>query len=625
MTRAPFRSLSVRITAGVVATVLVISCGSFLFLRSFYRREMIASLADSATVHGNLIEQSLRYAMRTRSPALLAEMVRRFGEQGGVENVAILDTKGVIRFSSNGQDRGRTLRSFGSTFVNPPQTGAAAAGNTLIFTTGDGRPVFRNVSPILNTSECFGCHSSHDRVNGALVVDYSMAGIQSSLAVATRKIWLTALALALATTVVIVGLMRRLVVNRLSTLVQAVDSAKAGRVDALVRVSGADEITRLGEHLDSMTLSLSRSLSDLGEREAFLDAIINSADDGIVVIDEHMRVVTANRAFARMLGTPLAQVPGQPCKCVASCTGGDPEGCPASSTFKTGQVARRVRTVAAPDATARYYEISSSPVCREGATKQVIEVWRDITARREIEAQLANSDRLASLGLLAAGLSHEINNPLASITTCLDGLSRRKNDGGLAPAELADYLALMKGEVSRCSTLLERFKVLGRPSQPMSQIVDLAAVIRDTVALVHYMAEERRVEIRVRAAANLHPVIADEQQIRQVFLNLALNAIQAVEGPGWLHISTRPGNGATVAVEVADSGRGIAPAQLPRIFEPFYSSRPDGRGSGLGLFIAKVVVEQSGGSIEVSSSPGEPTRFTVVLPAASAAAEGAAG
>lgn len=627
MVRAPWRSLSARIAAGVVATVFVVTVGSVWFLQSFHRRQMIQSLTETATAHGKLVEQGLRYAMRTRSLDLLSETVCNLAGQKGVEKVMILDRKGVVRYSSNPTEPGRTLTASDPTLMIGHQTEAALSGRTVILASDDGRRVFRNVTPVLNGEACFGCHSSHDRVNGVLIVDYSMAGVESALATGARKVWLSALVLALAISLVIVALMRWLVLDRLRSLVRVVDSVEAGRLNGFRRVGGADEITQLGQHLNGMALRLDQSIRDVRESEAFLDAIVNSADDGIVVVDASMRVVTANRAFAHILGVPPSEVSAEPCQCVASCLPGDNGGCPARSTFATGQVARRVRAVTDPEGMSRYYEISSSPVHGGGAREQVIEIWRDITSRREIEARLANSDRLTSLGLLAAGVSHEINNPLASITTCLDGLGRRMRTqgGGPTAAELAEYLELIRGEVARCCELTERLKVLGRRPQSTPQSVDVGAVACDTVALVRYMAEKGRVEVVVRGTDDIQPVIADEAQMRQVMLNLVLNAIQAIQGPGWLHLSIRRGGTSTVEIEVADSGRGIEPTELQRIFEPFYSLRPDGRGSGLGLFITKIIVEQFGGSIDVSSTPGEGTRFTVTLPAAAAAAAGAAG
>ena len=539
MSRAMLRSLGARITAGIVATVLGIGGGSLWFLQASNRRQIISSLADSTTVHSALIEDSLRWAMRNRQLDLLTEMVRDLGAQSGVERVLILNKKGVIRYSSQEQERGRILAPSDPTCLTCHRTTASLRGRTVIFAREDGSRVFRNVTPILNGGACYGCHPRNDRVNGVLIVDYSMAGVDPSLKTAAWTMWFGAGTLALTTAAVMIGLMRVLVVSRLQNLVQVVDSIKAGRLRGQPEVSGADEIAQLGQAINGMAESLEESLGALREREAFLDAVINSADDGIVVVDGGLRVVTANRAFAQMPGGACSGISGEPCRCAGSSLTAGRDDCPARSTLATGQVTHRVRAVTLPDGTMRHYEIACSPIFKDGTAQEAIEVWRDITSRREMEASLASSDRLASLGLLAAGVSHEINNPLASITTCLDGLERRirMREGGPPIAELAEYLKLIRGEVTRCCELTERLKVLGRRPRQVPQAVDIGAVVRDTVALVRFMAKDAGIEIEVRPGADPRPVFADEQQLRQVVLNLVLNSIQAVDGPGWVRLT----------------------------------------------------------------------------------------
>jgi len=614
--RWPISSLSAKITAGVVATVLLIGVGCFLVLQDYYRRQMIDSLAASTTVQGELIEQSLRHAMHTRSLDLLGEMVRSLANQTGVENVMILNKKGSIRFASDPEERGRVLAKSDLTCKICHQKGPSVRGRTVAFDSGHGTQVFRNVTPILNGKSCWDCHTPKDRMNGVLIVDYSMAGIEASLRASARTMWLSAIFLTVAITGVIVFFMRRIVLRRLEGLVRVVDSIEAGEIDAPTDVRGGDEISLLSRHVKRMTDSLNRTLGSLRQREAFLDAVINSADDGIVVVDEHRRVVTANRAFERLVGAGTGALVDTPCTCAMLCSDHDSEDCPALRTLRSEEGQHCIRSVTCPDGNLRYYEISDSPLQNVGGRRQVLEIWRDITERRELEAKLAHSEHLASLGLLASGVSHEINNPLASITTCLDGLTRRlrAGDGRQVPTELPEYLELIRGEVSRCRDLTDRLKLLGRNPRPVRQSVDLSAAVHDILALVRYEADKNPVRIEVDLSATLCPVIADESLVRQVLLNVVLNAIQAIDGPGWLRVSAREGLEGFVEVGVADSGRGIDPAELHRIFEPFYSGRADGRGTGLGLFMSKIIVDQLGGSISVSSTPGHGTRFTILLP-----------
>jgi PAS domain S-box-containing protein len=450
-----------------------------------------------------------------------------------------------------------------------------------------------------------------------------MASIESSLKASSRKMWLSALILAMAITGVIVIFMRRLVLRRLHSLVKVVDSIESGESNKLVNGHEGDEIHTLGRHLERMTERLDKSICSLRQREAFLDAVINSADDGIVVVDDQLRIVKANRSFEAMLGVPSSDLVGTRCDCTRLCTGQDARTCPARLTFQSGLGERQIRSASNGNGEVRYYEVFDAPLRHVAGRRQVLEVWHDITQRREIEAHLLHSERLASLGLLASGISHEINNPLASITTCLDGLRRRLRLGGgkRLPEELPEYLELIRGEVGRCRDLTERLKVLGRKPREVRQPVDLHAVVHDIVALMRYEAQKNRVRIEQDLPSGLEPLLADESQLSQVLLNLVLNAIQAIDGSGWVRISARLLSQDQVEIEVVDSGRGIEPEDLSRIFEPFFSARSDGRGTGLGLFIAKIVIEQLGGSIDVSSTPGEGTQFRILLPSMSQSKE----
>lgn len=618
----PFRSLTARITLAVVATVLVIGGGSFWILQGFYRKEMIRSLASSTTAQGELLEQSLRYSMHARALDLLAGMVQSLADQKDVENVMILNKKGVIRFASDPEQKGRVLSRSDPTCNICHMHGPSIRGRTVEFKTENGERVFRNVNPILNSESCYECHSPEDKMNGVLIVDYSMAGIESSLKGSAGKMWLSAIILSFAITGTILFLMRRLVLLRLGRLVHVVDSYEAGRLDESVEIGGSDEISLLSRHLSRMARSLDRSLTSLRERQAFLDAVIESADDGIVVVDDQMRVVTANRAFETLSRDAPDDAMMIGCDCSKVCALHQPGECPARLTFDSGEATHRIRSLTGDDGRVRHFEIFASPLRKPSGRSQVLEVWRDITRRRELEAQLANSERLASLGILASGISHEINNPLASITTCLDGLRRRldRGDGRQIPDELPEYLGLIRQEVGRVQDLTERLKVLGRRPLHERQPVDLNGVVHDILFLVRYEAEKNSVQIQEALAPDLHPLMADDAEVRQIVLNIVLNAIQSLDGPGWIRISTRTTDGGFHEIEVTDSGRGIDPADRDKIFEPFFSARPDGRGTGLGLFITKIIVGRLGGSIGVSSTPGGGTRFVISLPAGTGAA-----
>jgi sensor histidine kinase regulating citrate/malate metabolism len=169
--------------------------------------------------------------MHTRSLDLLAQMVHELADQKGIENVMILNKQGMIRYSSSAEQEGRVLARSDPTCNICHQRERSVRGRTVVFDTEAGTRVFRNVNPIVNSESCLSCHNARDRVNGVLIVDYSMSGIESTLKTGARNIWLSAVTLAVAITAVIVVLMRRIVLRRLKCLVRVVDSIEAGKVD----------------------------------------------------------------------------------------------------------------------------------------------------------------------------------------------------------------------------------------------------------------------------------------------------------------------------------------------------------------------------------------------------------
>lgn len=614
-------SLTAKVALIAMATVMVVGAASFRLLQDFYRRQMIDSLSDSTTIQGELIEQSLRYAMHTRSLDLLAEMVRSLASQKGVEKVMILNKQGTIRFSSLPEERGTVLARSDPTCEICHRQGLSTRGRTVVFENVQKGSVFRNVNPILNSETCQPCHPASDRVNGILIVDYSMQDIEASLAAGGNKMWLSALAVALAVALGLLISMRRVVLDRLQGLVQAIDSFEPGCSVPEVAQDGIDEISQLSQHLGRMMEGLDGSIRDLRQREAYLDSVINSAEDAIVVVDDAMQIVTANRAYETLRGADRDALLSSPCGQGPICEACELGECPGYETLRTGQVSRRIRTLVDIEGNTQHYEISASPLLPTGDRPQALEVWRNITRRRELEAQLAHSERLASLGFLASGLSHEINNPLASISACIDGLRRRLRDSdtNTLPPELPGYLDLIRGEVQRCHELSTRLKGLGRQPDEVTELVDLGAVIHDTIALVKFEAAKCKVEIEERLDGGLSPVLGNDSQLRQVVLNLLLNAIQAIDESGRVWVRARQRNGG-IELEVQDDGRGIPAANLRVIFEPFYSARPDGHGTGLGLFISKIIVDRTGGTIDVHSEPARGTTFTLWFPAAAKAA-----
>jgi len=246
-----------------------------------------------------------------------------------------------------------------------------------------------------------------------------------------------------------------------------------------------------------------------------------------------------------------------------------------------------------------------------------VEVWRNITDRRAAEARMADSHRLASLGMPASGFSHELNTPLATVLTCVEAILRdtRPSSAGMPDAaRVADYAATAREQVLRCRGITQHFLRLSRGQSSPGDLVDLRRTIAAVERLVEPTAREHSVSIAVRPATSDLHVRADEAELQHTLINLMLNAIQACNPGGQVNLAADGGE--AVRIRVTDNGCGIAPDDQKRIFEPFFSLRKG--GTGLGLFLSLNSVRRWGGDILVESGLGRGSTFEVVLPAAAA-------
>jgi two-component system, NtrC family, sensor histidine kinase HydH len=225
----------------------------------------------------------------------------------------------------------------------------------------------------------------------------------------------------------------------------------------------------------------------------------------------------------------------------------------------------------------------------------------------EIEEQLRRADRLSALGELSAGMAHEIRNPLGSIR----GTAEILQDGIDPSDKRYEFTRILIKEVDRLNKVVQDFLRFSRPAPVARARVEVNEILREILVLTRQTAFKNVVRSTLAASA-VPPILGDGEQLRQAFLNLVLNALQAMPGGGDLKISTTPAEG-KVEIRFEDSGQGIPPENLERIFNPFFTTRQE--GTGLGLAITHRIIQGHGGRIDVSSKLGGGTTFTVSLPA----------
>ncbi len=232
-------------------------------------------------------------------------------------------------------------------------------------------------------------------------------------------------------------------------------------------------------------------------------------------------------------------------------------------------------------------------------------------ALEEAHRQLVQSEKMAAVGQLGAGIAHEVKNPLAGILGCAQ-LSLRKADKG---STLERNLQLIEKESKRCKTIVENLLKFARQEKAVLEPTDINSVVEDAIAIVSHQLELKQVKIKKNLADGLPQIHGNANQLQQVLMNLMMNAQQAMEGePGAVMVSTRQLDEKHVEIAVSDTGPGIPEQIQQRIFDPFFTTKPGGKGTGLGLSVSFGIIQDHSGEIFVTSTPGEGATFTVHLP-----------
>jgi two-component system NtrC family sensor kinase len=248
----------------------------------------------------------------------------------------------------------------------------------------------------------------------------------------------------------------------------------------------------------------------------------------------------------------------------------------------------------------------------------VITIGEDVTMRVEAFQAVGRAEKLAAVGRLAAGVVHEINNPLATISACAEALETRVTEGAFNSSpdvtDLREYLGLIRNEAFRCKSitngLLDFSRVRGSNRVPLN----VGEVLKYSARLLEHQKRGEQIEIKIEADENLPPVNADEGQMQQAIIALAANAIDAMPDGGILTFRSFAEKN-RVVIEIKDTGIGILPENMPKIFEPFFTTKQVGKGTGLGLAVCYGIVTEHGGRLSVRSNVGRGTTFTISLPA----------
>ncbi len=400
-------------------------------------------------------------------------------------------------------------------------------------------------------------------------------------------------------------------------LSDAANRVTLGELGVTASAGGAIEVSNLARAFNRMEISIKDAHDLLEERIAnrtrelqrsqeFAERLLNSIDEPVLVVDKSLRLVSANPTAARRYGATLV---GQPYHPEGSCPGGSEHvGCPVCATFATGRpvsVERIDRIGTVEDVVnVRAFPVLSA----EGGVDAVIELRRIVTDERRLQARMVSQEKMSALGLLAAGVAHEVANPLAAIESQIR-LALEVPAAGRTEATL-DIVAR---EVRRITGLLRELTSFGRSSEDEVVLVTLDHVIEDVTRLVRHDPRASKVTIAVDCGPAVVRARADHMV--QIFLNLAINALDAMPKGGALTFRIAAHDG-RITARVCDTGSGVPADIASHIFEPFFTTKAPGRGTGLGLFVTRGLVEALGGNIGVEETGPAGSVFRIDLPAA---------
>jgi PAS domain S-box-containing protein len=613
VTRPAFVPLRTKLVVGAVLVVAVLMASVGVVVE----RRQRAGAIEEVQRRGRALADSL--AAVSTGPLLLyhytalEQIVVQFERETDVAYAMILDRAGQVAAHSPATSR------VGSVADDPVAVRAMAEAPLVQETEGPDDKALYDISvPIVVGGDRWGTAR----------IGLSRHRLDARLIAMRREL------LMLAGAALVVGgaasaLLARRIALPVRQLADGVAAIARGELDQRVQTISSDEIGQLARAFNDMAAQLRQQradleaaagalrarLTELSDLKSYTDHILNSLGSGIVTVDLEGHVVTLNPAAERLTGGTGAGLVGRH---AADAFGHLPELRDLLlETLRTRVgVAPMSLSLARGDGPPVPVEVATTPLRgAEGRALGVVAVLRDLSAVRQLEEQLRRSDRLAALGTLAAGLAHEIKNPLTSIMTFSRHLARRFEDERFRQR----FQSVVPRELERINAIVDGLLRLARPTRLVLAPVHLTPLLDQALELSANQLEARQVSVVREYDVGLPPVPGDAEQLYQAFLNLVANAIDVMEGGGTLTVRVawaeqRDGLGASdrVIVEVADTGAGIRPEETSSVFNPFFTTKSG--GTGLGLAITHKIVEDHGGTVAFQSVPGRGTTFTVRLP-----------
>ncbi|MDA8168140.1 MAG: ATP-binding protein [Nitrospiraceae bacterium] len=570
---------------------------------------------------GNILYSSMDDAGPTPADRELIERTKGLGQGKLITSEKGLSDRIIKVFTpviSNGRWAGALgvdiyLESLNDAYLAPIRSGKKgyawmmSSDGTLLYHPTQPGMIGKNLYKA--SSECLGCHKSFDTElwilkSGQMGASSYIAPFGEDKLIAFSKMnilgkkWIVCASIPYSEVTTSI----RKSLNLHSILILTIFGATAIGAVMMIIVNRkrikAEEKAKHEEELEKYAAILEKTVSErtreLYTEKEKLNSIVNAIGGGLVLTDIEGKILWANNRFGDMAG---CDVVGEPCMKIY------PEGAVLSS-----QVSDTVETNVVEglfDKKGRYFQVTTAPVKSDKEIIGFIRLVQDITEMKKIEEQMLHSEKLSSVGRLTAGIAHEIGNPLTAVFSFLQILRDMEKED--FKKESLDTVLF---HINRIADIVRQLASLSKVTPPELKPVKVNLVLNQALSLMRYDKRARNIDLK-EELEEIPDVVTDENQLSQVFINLILNAVDAMPEGGTIHVRSKALVG-RIVVEVEDTGIGIPKENFARIFDPFFTTKE--KGTGLGLSVSYGIMKRLGGDIQAESHEGSGTRFSVIIP-----------
>jgi len=504
--------------------------------------------------------------------------------------------------------------------------GKTATDTSRIFTLGNGERIYHFIQPLLKKVSCVRCHSAEESRRGVLVADFSLKTLDKNIADTRLNILITGLALLVVFVVIIAYLLHNSVYRPLSLIAGRMKRIAASDFSMPRAESGRDIIAFINDQIDSTsgqlkslyenledevqqrTRSLRESQEALSLEKDKLKFVFDNSPQAILGLTAQGEILFSNRMAGRILDHDLTDLESSGVE--------DSEllkqvfnGSVVKAAISRGQIMSGIEVISDNRNRKKYLEVHAIPVIDQSQQKILLIMLLDITKEKKMKQSLERHERLASIGLLSAGVAHEVGNPLSAISALV------QQNQKTADREMRTHnLKLINMHIDRITRIVRNLSDFARVPDETVVETDVCMVVREALEILSLDHRSKNVEIEIKPPDI--PIVCRirRDQLLQAFINVLINALDAVRETKKPTVSVMFEKSESHAyIRISDNGRGIPVEDQERIFEPFFTTKQVGEGTGLGLSVSYRIITDQGGEIQVESSPDAGTTFVIKL------------